>query len=68
MDEIDAANFAGHFHRFGSSFFLRLGRNASRNCQDASLSEKFLHFLDEVGNSAGLTHVAVRPAAKGFSP
>ena len=26
MDEIDAANFTRHFHRLGSRFFLRLGK------------------------------------------
>lgn len=33
---------------------------------DTCLGEEFRYFLDELGKRAGLTHVAVRPAAKGF--
>ena len=42
MEEIDAANFTGYFHRLGASFFLGLGKE----CKQELMHESLAHLIE----------------------
>src|SRR5580700_1529496 len=42
MEEIDAANFTGYFHRLGASFFLGLGKE----CKQELMHESLVHLIE----------------------